>query len=98
MSDDAGDPLRPAAVLAVTDAARASILEARVAEQDPEGLALFVEVTGSANGAYVYEMWFEALVDAAPRDVLCQHGELTVVVGGESVDKVRGAWTRWSFL
>ncbi len=91
MSDDAGDPPRPAAALAVTDAARASILEARAAEQDPEGLALFVEVTGSANGAYVYEMWFEALVDAAPRDVLCQHGELTVVVGGESVDKVRGA-------
>ncbi len=91
MADEAPDRLHLDSVLAVTDAARASILEARAAERNPEGLALFVEVTGSANGAYVYEMWFEALADASPRDVLCQHGELTVVVGGESVDKLRGA-------
>ncbi|HXZ82903.1 MAG TPA: NifU family protein [Acidimicrobiales bacterium] len=91
MADEALDRPGPDPVLAVTDAARATILEARAAEKDPESLALFVEVTGSTNGAYVYEMWFEALADAAPRDVLCRNDELTVVVGGDSVDKVRGA-------
>jgi len=91
MAEDAPDELRLDAVLTVTDAARASILEARAAEHEPESLALFIEVTGSANGAYVYEMWFESLADASPRDVPCRSGELVVVVGGDSVDKMRGA-------
>lgn len=81
----------PEPVLRVTDAARAAILEARAGEQDPERLALFVEVTGAQNGTYTYEMWFEALADATARDVMCRHDDLTVVVGGDSVDKVRGA-------
>ncbi|MGD0743117.1 MAG: NifU family protein [Acidimicrobiales bacterium] len=91
MADDAREPPRSTPVLAVTEAARAVILEARAAEKDPESLALFVEVTGSANGAYVYEMWFEALADSGARDVRCKIDGLTVVVGGDSVDKVRGA-------
>jgi Fe/S biogenesis protein NfuA len=91
MADATDDRVRSAAVLTVTDAARASILEARAAEADPEGLALFVEVSGSAAGVYVYEMWFEALVDAGPRDAVFRHGELTVVVAGDSMDTLRGA-------
>lgn len=91
MADATEDRVCSAAVLTVTDAARASILEARAAEADPEGLALFVEVSGSAAGAYVYEMWFEALVDAGPRDAFSRHGELTVVVASDSVDTLRGA-------
>jgi Fe/S biogenesis protein NfuA len=91
MADDGSVGLRPDPVLAVTDAARRSILEARAAERDPENLALFVEVSGSADGAYAYEMWFEALVDAAPRAVVVRDGELIVVVGPDSVERLRGA-------
>ena len=91
VADDANERLDPGRVLTVTDAARAVILEARAAEGDPESLALFVVVTGAENGAYVYEMWFEAPIDAGPRDVPHRYGDLTVVVGGDSVDKVRGA-------
>ncbi|HLX78083.1 MAG TPA: NifU family protein [Acidimicrobiales bacterium] len=90
MADELGDSM-PEPVLRVTDSARAAILEARAAEQDPERLALFVEVTGAQNGVYTYEMWFEALSDATPKDVRCEHDDLTVVVGGDSVDKIRGA-------
>jgi Fe/S biogenesis protein NfuA len=91
MVDDASERLRPERVLTVTDAALGVIREARASEADPAGLALFVEVTGVADGAYVYEMWFEAPIDAGPRDVPHRYGDLTVVVGGDSVDKVRGA-------
>jgi Fe/S biogenesis protein NfuA len=90
MAEETGTTL-PDPILRVTDDARAAILEARSAEQDPDKLALFVEVTGSSNGTYTYEMWFEALADATERDVLCRHDDLTVVVGGDSVDRVRGA-------
>ena len=90
MADDRSDSM-PEPVLRVTDAARAAIVDARAGEQDPERLALFVEVTGAQNGTYTYEMWFEALADATARDVMCRHDDLTVVVGGDSVDKVRGA-------
>lgn len=90
VADELGDSM-PEPVLRVTDSARAAILEARAAEQDPERLALFVEVTGEQNGIYTYEMWFEALADATPKDVRCEHDDLTVVVGGDSVDKIRGA-------
>jgi Fe/S biogenesis protein NfuA len=91
MADATGDRVHPATVLTVTEAARVAILEARAAEADPEGLALFVEVSGSAAGAYVYEMWFEALADAGGRDAVSRHGELTVVVAGDSVESLRGA-------
>lgn len=77
--------------LKVTDAARQAVIEARAAEANAENLALFVEVTGSANGSYTYEMWFEALVDATSSDVVNEFEGLTVVVGGDSIDKLTGA-------
>ncbi|MGA8297406.1 MAG: NifU family protein [Acidimicrobiales bacterium] len=75
----------------ITDAARQAVLDARAGEANPENLALFIEVTGEANGAYTYEMWFEAISDATSRDVVNHFDGLDVVVGGDSVDKLAGA-------
>lgn len=78
-------------VLLLTDAARAFIGEARAGEPDADRLALFIEVAGAENGSYTYEMWFEALADAAPGDAVVAHDDLSVVVAASSIDRLRGA-------
>lgn len=86
MSNVAVDP-----VLRVTDEARRFIIDARANEPDPERLALYLEVSGEENGAYTYDMWFEAASDAGTSDAVHAHDDLTVVVVAASVDFVRGA-------
>jgi Fe/S biogenesis protein NfuA len=78
-------------VIRVADEARKMVLDIRSAETDPQSLALFIEVNGSANGAYSYDIWFEALADAAPDDAVVRRDGLEVVIPAGSVDKVRGA-------
>ena len=79
------------AVLAVTPPARELVLAARSAEADAEHLALFLEVSGTAGGAYAYDMWFESAADVGPADAVEHVGDLVVVVPAGSVDKLRGA-------
>ena len=75
----------------ITDTARARVLEVRAAEPEPESLALWVEVTGSAGTAFTYDMYFRRTDEAGELDVV-QHGDdLSVVVPGEHVDSVRGS-------
>jgi Fe/S biogenesis protein NfuA len=78
-------------VVFVSETARSVITDARAAEADPERLALYIEVGGVANGAYTYDMWFQATVDAAPGDAVHHHDDLAIVVLAESVDRLRGA-------
>lgn len=78
-------------VLTVTDRARAMVLQVRAEETDAERLALWLEVNGVANGAYSYDMFFEAAADAGPADAVQHHDELTVVIPEGSVGRVRGA-------
>ncbi|HTW99257.1 MAG TPA: NifU family protein [Acidimicrobiales bacterium] len=87
----AAEQSRPEPVLRLTGEARAFIAKARAEEAGAEQLALFVEVNGIANGAYTYDMWFEALADAAPGDAVIGHDDLAVVVAHQSVDRMRGA-------
>src|SRR5487761_2586548 len=91
MSVFQSDQIQTGPVLEVTPDAAELIIEARAAEVDPEKLALFVEVNGEQNGAYTYYMWFEAVSDASPRDVIVEVGPLFVVVAAQSVDVIRGA-------
>ena len=78
-------------LLTITDQARARVLEVRAAETDPDALALWIEVTGSAGTAFTYDMYFRRVDEAGDLDVV-QHGDdLSVVVPGEHVDKVRGS-------
>jgi Fe/S biogenesis protein NfuA len=80
-----------ASVLSITPPALELVLEARAGEDAGQDLALFVEVSGVAQGAYTYDIWFEAARDAAPGDDVEHHGELTVVFPKGSADKLAGA-------
>jgi Fe/S biogenesis protein NfuA len=78
-------------LLTITDTARSRVLEVRAAESEPETLALWIEVTGTAGTAFTYDMYFRRVDEAGELDVV-QHGDdLSVVVPSEHVDKVRGS-------
>ena len=78
-------------LLTITDQARARVLEVRAGETDPDALALWIEVTGTAGTAFTYDMYFRRVDEAGDLDVV-QHGDdLSVVVPGEHVDKIRGS-------
>lgn len=83
-------------VVGVTDAARDTVLGARAQENDPEHLALWIEVSGATSSAYSYDIYFQALGDAADTDSVYKVGELTVVVPASSADKLAGARLDWS--
>ena len=65
------------------------MLGARAAENDPEHLALWIEVTGTNGNAYTYDIYFQALSEAAEGDSSYEIGELTVVVPASSVDMLQ---------
>ncbi|HEX4245634.1 MAG TPA: NifU family protein [Acidimicrobiales bacterium] len=88
MSDDRDD-LRPA--LAITPEARATVITALSKEKGHGRLALWLEVTGAADGAYRYDMYFRLLHDGRPGDVIQHDDDLPVVIPRESIDRVHGA-------
>src|SRR5438477_2737587 len=81
----------PEMVLNITDIARQKVLRVRANENEPETLALWLEIAGVANGKYKYDMYFQPLDYAGPTDVVQRHDDLSVVIPAFSVDKVRGA-------
>jgi Fe/S biogenesis protein NfuA len=88
MSEDREDI---APVLTITPEARATVLEVLANEADSDTLALWLEVSGEANGAYSYDMFFQAVADAGAGDVVQPDDELPVVVPASSVEKLQGA-------
>ena len=78
-------------VVNLTESAVAEVLGVRASEPEPERMALWLAVTGVAGGNFTYDLYFQALADAGPDDVVQRHGDLSVVVPGPSVDKLRGA-------
>ncbi|MGH9102254.1 MAG: NifU family protein [Acidimicrobiales bacterium] len=78
-------------VLSVTSRALETVLALRSEEEDADRLALWLEVNGVAQGAYTYDLYFEAVGDAGPDDALCPAEGLTVVVPAASVEQLRGA-------
>lgn len=78
-------------LLAVTDAARDKILEVRAGEDDSESLALWVEVSGEAAGAFTYTMELRPLSEAGDGDIVQRHDDLSVVVDADSVERLTGA-------
>ncbi len=81
----------PEMVLNITEVARQKVLRVRANENEPETLALWLEIAGVANGKYKYDMYFQPLDYAGPNDVVQRHDDLSVVIPAFSVDKVRGA-------
>ncbi|HZU79330.1 MAG TPA: NifU family protein [Acidimicrobiales bacterium] len=90
-SQSASDP-----VLTVTPAALGIVLDALAEEGDPERLALWVEITGAHDGAYTYDIYFQARADAARGDAAYETDGLAVVVPQASVARLRGARLDWS--
>jgi Fe/S biogenesis protein NfuA len=84
------------ALVDVTDAARDVVLGARAQENDPEHLALWIEVSGASSSAYSYDIYFQAIADASDKDDVYKVEELTVVVPATSADKLAGARLDWS--
>jgi Fe/S biogenesis protein NfuA len=88
MSEDREDI---APVLAITPEARATVLEVLANESESDTLALWLEVSGEAGGAYTYDMYFQAVADAGSGDVVQSDDVLPVVVPSTSVDRLQGA-------
>lgn len=86
----------PSPVVSLTPEARGIVREALQAEADPDRLALWLEVRGVQNGAFSYDLYFQALADADEDDVVQHDDELPIVVPAASVDALRGARLEWS--
>jgi Fe/S biogenesis protein NfuA len=84
------------AVMSLTPEARKVVVEAIGQEPDPDRLALWVEIRGVQQGAFVYDLYFQAHADAADDDAVVEDEELTVVVPAASVDQLRGARLEWN--
>jgi len=78
-------------VIRVTPAALEVVRAVRAGEPDPEGLALWLEVNGRANGAYTYDLWFGSKSKITPGDHQQLAGDIPIVVPGPSVERLRGA-------
>lgn len=80
-----------APVVRMTDAALAMVSEVRASEESEESLALWVEISGSAGGAYAYDLYFQAAADARTEDWSDERGGMALVVPHDSIEKLRGA-------
>ncbi|MGO9965558.1 MAG: NifU family protein [Acidimicrobiales bacterium] len=78
-------------VLRLTAQALSEILALRDSESAPETLALCVEISGTREDVYTYDMYFQPTSDAAPGDWVEPLDGLTVIVPGESVERIRGS-------
>lgn len=84
------------AVVTLTEEAKKIVLEAKGSEPEPDTLALWLEVRGVQAGNFAYDLYFQALADAADDDAVTLDGDLAVVVPATSVDRLRGARLEWS--
>jgi len=75
-------------LLTITDAARAKILDARAGEPDPDSLALWFDVTGAQGDSFTYDMYFRPLDEAGADDAIQPDPDISVVVPGESADRL----------
>jgi Fe/S biogenesis protein NfuA len=78
-------------VFAITPSALAKVLEIRSAEDEPESLCLWIEVTGSRGVDYTYDLSFETIADLQDSDHTEHVGELLVAIPEGSVGQLRGA-------
>ena len=80
-----------AALITVTPAALATVIEARSGEVDADALALWLEVGSAPGGRFRYDMWFQRGDEAAADAQIITLDGVTLVVTAGSVDKLRGA-------
>lgn len=85
----------PEPVLEVTEEAVSQVESFRSETPEPDAQAMWVEITGEADGQYVSSVYLRARADAGPGDAVQQAGSLPVVVPADSIDKLRGATVDW---
>jgi Fe/S biogenesis protein NfuA len=78
-------------VLTVSDAALDTVLGIRAGEDDPDGLALRVAITGTKGTEYTYDLSFDELGALADDHHTYEVGGLTLAIPTDSVDRLRGA-------
>ena len=78
-------------VFTVTPEAIERILELRQQEDDPPGLALRVEITGTSGVEYAYDLTFDPMAEADAADAQYLQGELPVIVPAGSIEQLDGA-------
>jgi Fe/S biogenesis protein NfuA len=78
-------------VFTVTPEAIARILELREAEDEPSGLALRVEITGTSGVEYAYDLTLDPVAEADDADAVYQQGGLPVIVPAGSIEQLTGA-------
>ncbi len=93
-ADDLAVDLLP--VVTLTAEARDVVRDAMGQEPDPDQLALWLEVRAVQDGAFVYDLYFQAFADAGDDDTVYRTDEVVVVVPAGSVDRLRGARLEWS--
>src|ERR1700728_3132001 len=79
-----------------TPEARRVVREALDQEPESASLALWLEVRGVQDGAFVYDLFFQTTSDAAEEDEGHADGDVEVVVTAGGVDRLRGARLEWS--
>ena len=83
-----------ASPLSVSDEALATVLDVRAGEDDPAGTALRVEITGATMTDFRYALDLVPIAESADDDAVYTqggHGELTIIVPANSVERMRGA-------
>ncbi|MPY96340.1 MAG: hypothetical protein GEV08_25735 [Acidimicrobiia bacterium] len=90
---DHGGPVDRAAapLLTATPHALKKVQEIRAGEPDGDKLALWLEVSGAAQGEYTYDVYFDVVDAAAAEDAVTHHDDLTVVIPAGSVERLTGA-------
>jgi len=83
-------------VVTLTEQARSVVLEALAQESESQRMALWLEVRGVESGAFAYDLYFQALADAAQDDAVWVEDDLAIVVPSASVSRLQGARLEWS--
>ena len=83
-------------IVTLTPDAHRVVREALDAEPESASLALWLEVRGVQEGAFVYDLFFQATSDADEADEVHTDGDVQIVVPTGSVDRLRGARLEWS--
>jgi Fe/S biogenesis protein NfuA len=78
-------------VLSISDDALVMIRELRDQEPGESEIGLFIEVTGTRQGQYAYELAFIPTEDAEKDHHVERHGDLAVMIPQQSVEPLRGA-------
>src|SRR3954453_6100403 len=92
MSETATDSTRTLdSIIEIAPAALHTVLGIRADEEDPDGLGLRIEITGTSGVDFTYDLAFDELANAIETDEVFDAGGITVVVPAESVDRLRGS-------